>query len=293
MLKLLLILTLVLPAFAAPPELFQYPEERDYGEADRGLSPYRALSLYGSGKFSLTFDDGPDPALTPLLLDILRSHGTQATFFILTDKLNSEALPLIKRMLDEGHIVATHGPDHSRSTEQPELIWKGALQRSLQDLAGVYRAAGHRLEKIYYRFPYGAYGSYKARYPYHHMNALLSLSKELMGENCIQFAFWDVDTADWVPGMTPEEISQNVLSHFKGGTVVDFEAVRVNGRTVYRKKPFLLKNPPGGGIVLQHDIHRNSVKAVDLFLTRAKEIGMSFVPLDAVEEFRVLRDCSL
>jgi len=125
------------------------------------------------------------------------------------------------------------------------------------------------------------------------MNSLLALSKEMMGENCIQFAFWDVDTADWVPGMTPQEISQNILSHYEGGTVVDFEAVKVNGRTVYRKKPYQLKNPPGGGVVLQHDVHRNSVLAVDLFLKKARDLGLRLLPLDEVDEFRVLRNCSL
>lgn len=293
MIVLLLLSTFFLNAIAGPEEIWQYPEERSYSDSDRGLSPYRALSLYRSGSFTLTFDDGPDQELTPILLDTLKKYDTKATFFILTDKINAATFPIVKRMLDEGHIVASHGPDHSRSTEQPELVWKGALRRSLQDLSEVYATAGHRLEKIYYRFPYGAYGSFKNRYSYHHMNSLLALSQELMGENCIQFAFWDVDTADWVPGMTPQEISQNIVSHFEGGTVVDFEAVKVNGRTVYRKKPFHLKNPPGGGVVLQHDIHRSSVLAVDLFLKRAREIGIHVLPLDEVEEFRGLRDCSL
>jgi peptidoglycan-N-acetylglucosamine deacetylase len=293
MLILFLLGTVTFQAFGGVNEIWQYPEERIYTEADRGLSPYRASSLYQTGTFGLTFDDGPDPELTPLLLDTLKKHNTKATFFILTDKINEKTLPIVYRILEEGHILATHGPDHSRSTEQSELIWKGGLMRSLQDLSEVYKMAGQRFDKIFYRFPYGAYGSFKSRFPYHHMNSLLALSKELMGENCIQFAFWDVDTADWVPGMTPQEISQNIISHYEGGEVVDFEAVKVNGRTVYRKKPFVLRNPPGGGIILQHDIHRNSVLAVDLFLKRAKDLGIQILPLDEIEEFRVLRNCSL
>lgn len=284
---------LSLGAFGAAEEIWQYPEEREYSDSDRGLSPYRALSLYNSGSFTLTFDDGPDSELTPLLLDILKKHEVPATFFVLTEKINDKTFPLIKRMLDEGHLVATHGPDHTRSTNQSEILWKGSLRRSLQDLADIYRRAGHSLEKIYYRFPYGAYGSYRNPHAYHHMNSLLALSKELMGENCIQFAFWDVDTADWVPGMTPQEISQNVISHYEGGVAVGFEAVKVNGRTIYRKKPYQLKNPPGGGVVLQHDIHKNSVLAVDLYLKKARDLGLRILPLDEVDEFKVLRNCSL
>lgn len=288
----LLLSTMIFHVHAGAEQIWQYPEERKYTESDRGLSPYKARSLYQTGGFGLTFDDGPDLELTPLLLDILNKYSVKATFFILTDKVNDGTFPIVKRMLDDGHIVATHGPDHSRSTDQSELVWKGALRRSLQDLSEIYLRAGHRLEKIYYRFPYGAYGFTKESNPNHHMNSLLALSKELMGENCIQFAFWDIDTADWVLGMTPQEISQNIISHFEGGVVVDFEAIKVNGRTVYRKKPFVLKNPPGGGIVLQHDIHRSSVLAVDLFLKRAFDLGIKILALDEIEEFRVLRDCS-
>lgn len=280
-----------LRALALPAgEVFQYPEERTYTNADVGLRPYRATSIYRTNTFTLTFDDGPDINLTSRVLDILKNHGVKATFFVLTDHVNEQNFHLIKRMLDEGHLVGSHGPDHSRSTEQSELVWKGALRRSLQDLAGWYKKAGHELNNIFYRFPYGDYGK---RPDYHHMNALLSLSRELMGANCIQFAFWDVDTADWVPGITPKEISQNIIAHNDGGRATGFEMVMVNGKKTYRKKTYTVTDPPGGGVVLQHDVHAASVEATDHFLKAAKAKGLRMVRLDEVEEFRILRDCSL
>ena len=272
-------------------ELFQYPEERNYTNADRGWMQYYARSIYHTNTFSLTFDDGPDLIKTPQILDILKRHEVKATFFVLTSKVNAQTYPLIKRMLDEGHIVGSHGPDHKRSVDQTEIQWKADLKRSIKELASWHKLAGHDFTNIFYRFPYGAYGN---RADYHHMNTMRNLSKELMGDNCIQFAFWDVDTADWVPGMTAEEVSQNIIDHNQGGQIVDFEAVKgPDGKLTYRKKIYTLKEHPGGGIVLQHDVQEPSIKATDLFITYAKARGIKLVRLDEVEEYKVLRNCQL
>ncbi len=51
---------------------------------------FGGFGAYRKGKkptgIALTFDDGPDPAYTPQLLDILRSQRIQATFFVLGSK---------------------------------------------------------------------------------------------------------------------------------------------------------------------------------------------------------------
>ena len=43
----------------------------------------------GSGAVCLTFDDGPDPILTPRLLDILSTCGVRATFFVIGEKVRA------------------------------------------------------------------------------------------------------------------------------------------------------------------------------------------------------------
>jgi peptidoglycan/xylan/chitin deacetylase (PgdA/CDA1 family)/signal transduction histidine kinase len=66
----------------------------------------------------LTFDDGPDPLVTPRLLALLDAAQVRATFFVLVDA--AEAAPdLVRRMLDEGHEVGLHGADHRRLTSLP------------------------------------------------------------------------------------------------------------------------------------------------------------------------------
>jgi peptidoglycan/xylan/chitin deacetylase (PgdA/CDA1 family) len=267
-------------------ELDQYPEDRNYTASDRGLRPYRSLSLYKTGTFTLTFDDGPHPIRTPKILDILKVRNIKATFFVLTSKVNYETFPIIKRMLDEGHLVASHGPSHDRSGDLTLEEWKRQTKQSFIDLSKWYKLAGHEFNKFYYRFPFGDYGT---RNDYHHINALREVSQELMGDNCIHMAFWDVDTSDWVPGMTGKEISQNIISHNEGGTYIDFKKV---GST-YVKNPIQLKNPTAGGVILQHDIHEASVMGLDLFLEYADSRALRLPRIDEVEEFRITKNCTL
>lgn len=267
-------------------EWFQYPEERQYTSSDRGMMPYRALSLYKTGTFTLTFDDGPHPIRTAKILDVLKKHETKATFFVLTSKINEANAYLIKRMLDEGHLVGSHGVTHDRAASMNQAAWKAHIKKSFVDLAHWYNKAGHEMTKFYYRFPYGEYGT---RSDYHHINALRELSKELLGDNCIHMVFWDVDTADWVPGMTGAEVAGNIIAHNEGGTVIDFKKV---GNT-YVKVPYTLRNPPAGGVVLQHDIQESSVTGTDLFLQYAKARGVRVPRIDEVEEFLITKNCQL
>lgn len=272
-------------AFAGIEEILQYPEDRVYSPSDRGWMQYYARSLYNTNTFTLTFDDGPHATHTPKLLDVLKKHNVKATFFILTTKVSESSIPLLKRILDEGHILANHGPSHDNSNTLTEVQWKEQLRTSMKAMVSYHQRAGHEFTNIYYRYPYGAYAG---RSDYHHMNALQDVSKELFGENCIQFAFWDVDTVDWLAGMTSAEISQNIVAWNEGGKAIDFLR-KPDGTFV--KKSYIVKEPTAGGVVLNHDIHAVTPGAIDLFLTYAKQRGVKIVRLDEVEEFRVHRSC--
>ena len=61
----------------------------------------------------LTFDDGPNPAATPALLDTLSRHGVLATFFIIDKHLTEDTAPIVRRAFDDGHAVAVHS--HTRA----------------------------------------------------------------------------------------------------------------------------------------------------------------------------------
>jgi peptidoglycan/xylan/chitin deacetylase (PgdA/CDA1 family) len=119
------------------------------------------------------------------------------------------------------------------------------------------------------------------------MNVIQEISKELFGDNCIQFVFWDVDSVDWVPAMTPTDIFTTLKAHYTGGRYYDFKLV--NGK--YVKVPLNMVNPPKGGVVLQHDIHDRTLEAVRMFIKYAKAQGLQLVTLPETEEFTVLREC--
>jgi peptidoglycan/xylan/chitin deacetylase (PgdA/CDA1 family) len=77
------------------PNLVRLPQER----ARRGL-------------VALTFDDGPDPAVTPLLLDALDRHGATASFFCVGQKAAAQP-SILRDMVAAGHSVENHSDGHS------------------------------------------------------------------------------------------------------------------------------------------------------------------------------------
>ncbi|MGH8274280.1 MAG: polysaccharide deacetylase family protein [Gammaproteobacteria bacterium] len=62
---------------------------------------------------ALTFDDGPDPEVTPRVLDALARHGAHATFFVIGRAL-AEQPELARRIAAEGHTLGNHSWRHSR-----------------------------------------------------------------------------------------------------------------------------------------------------------------------------------
>lgn len=60
---------------------------------------------------ALTFDDGPHPAATPAILDILKRENVRATFFIVGERAEHHP-DIVRRMRDEGHVVGNHSQTH-------------------------------------------------------------------------------------------------------------------------------------------------------------------------------------
>lgn len=60
---------------------------------------------------ALTFDDGPHPAYTPALLDVLAHHGARATFFVIGRQVRAHP-ELAARIAREGHTLANHTDSH-------------------------------------------------------------------------------------------------------------------------------------------------------------------------------------
>ena len=85
-----------------------WPKSRSLGQNMLRL-PDAAVTR---NEISLTFDDGPDPDVTPQVLDILDAHQAKASFFVIGNK--AAAHPnLIREIVRRGHSVENHSCSHS------------------------------------------------------------------------------------------------------------------------------------------------------------------------------------
>jgi peptidoglycan/xylan/chitin deacetylase (PgdA/CDA1 family) len=126
------------------------PDTKDIARPKVGSVPY-GKSIYDckqAGTIALTFDDGPWD-YTEYLLDVLKEYDAKATFFVVgrnggKGAMNNESLPwpgLIRRMIDEGHQVASHTWSHQKLTEisadmfQRQIIFN---EIALADILGYF-----------------------------------------------------------------------------------------------------------------------------------------------------------
>jgi peptidoglycan/xylan/chitin deacetylase (PgdA/CDA1 family) len=151
-----------------------------------------------SGRIALTFDDGPDAAVTPLLLDLLRDRGVRGTFFLLTDRV-ATSTDLVRRMVAEGHEIALHADRHDRLTEIPVL----ELRRRLRAARGYLREISNEPVR-YFRPPYGAQ----------------SLLGYLVARSCgLDVVVWGPYAEDWLEG-SPEAVADRGLRDLDDGDVL-------------------------------------------------------------------------
>jgi peptidoglycan/xylan/chitin deacetylase (PgdA/CDA1 family) len=125
----------------------------------------------------MTFDDGPHPKLTPMLLDMMKERGIKGTFF-LVGKNVAEYPEIAQRIVAEGHEVANHSWAHPQLTK----LAPDALKKEIADTnAAIYQATG--IQTTLMRPPYGA------------INA--AITKRLNEEFGLTIALWSVDSLDW------------------------------------------------------------------------------------------------
>jgi peptidoglycan/xylan/chitin deacetylase (PgdA/CDA1 family) len=91
------------------------------------------------GEITLTFDDGPDPEVTPRVLDILAAHGCRATFFCIADRVRAHPA-LCREIARRGHGVENHSLAH-RSTF-PWLMLGGIRREIMGAQAVLIEATG-------------------------------------------------------------------------------------------------------------------------------------------------------
>jgi len=162
-------------------------------------------------QIALTFDDGPDLATTPSILDILHSYNIKATFFVVGARAEQHP-DLIKRIVSEGHTLGNHTYYHRDLTKlTPEQV----LEELWDTQAAIDQALGSHFQVTLFRPPCAAsYDIEPARLP--------SL-QEALREQKMYRVMWTVDSNDWALRDQPESIVTNLAqSTPEGGGVILF-----------------------------------------------------------------------
>lgn len=149
-------------------------------------------------RVALSFDDGPDPEVTPAVLDALARHGAHATFFVIGRAF--EAQPeLARRMVKEGHAIGNHSWQHS-----PWQNFRGARWHEQELDRGEQAVAAFTGGPVLYRPPIGLKSP--------------ELGRALWARGLTLVA-WSLHARDtWVHD--PKRIARRVLARVRGGDVV-------------------------------------------------------------------------
>jgi peptidoglycan/xylan/chitin deacetylase (PgdA/CDA1 family) len=85
---------------------------------------------------ALTFDDGPTTQFTGQVLDILARHDVPATFFLIGEQVRRHP-DLVRRIIDEGHLVANHTYDHYSAAVQSPSDVQRTVERGANAIASI------------------------------------------------------------------------------------------------------------------------------------------------------------
>ena len=97
------------------------PVGKDYEYSAKEIRKLSETSSYKGKKIAfLTFDDGPNHEITPGVLDVLKTKGAHATFFMVGKRIGPGTADIVKRVIDEGHAIATHSFSHDYDYLYPD-----------------------------------------------------------------------------------------------------------------------------------------------------------------------------
>jgi peptidoglycan-N-acetylglucosamine deacetylase len=157
----------------------------------------------GNKEVYLTFDDGPTPGVTDVVLDTLQRYQVKATFFVIGKNVQQHPA-LYQRILDEGHAVGNHTMRHLRG-------WQTPLHTYLKDV----QSAATLVQTNLFRPPYGRITRQQAK-------ALGSSYKLVM---------WSLLTKDYDPKASQSDIRMRIKKGlFPGAIVVFHDSIKAQPR---------------------------------------------------------------
>lgn len=159
---------------------------------------------------ALSFDDGPDPINTPLILEALERHEVKATFFVLGIKAERYPL-LIKEILSKGHEIGNHTYSHPDFHNQSNKFILNEIKKC-NDI--IYKLTG-QFPSLFR--PPGGFLSYSL--------------VELVKNEGLTVAYWTYqqDSRDWQEGKSATQISSHIEKHISPGQIIILHDGAPNG----------------------------------------------------------------
>ncbi len=183
-------------ALALTAVLMAYPVSALWESEEAGAEVKSEASSEIPPKVALTFDDGPSPEYTPLLLDGLRERNVKASFFVIGSNIEKEGgEEIIRRIYEEGHLIGNHTWHHvDLSDLSTEDAWK-----ELEMTDSLIKAVTGE-ETALVRPPFGEF-------------------PRSMEEPDKLYVKWTVDSRDWVTKDT-QEIVRKVVTDTEENDII-------------------------------------------------------------------------
>ncbi len=193
----------------------------------------------------LTFDDGPG-AYTQKLLDVLAKYNAKATFFVVNTGYKMDTL--LNNIVKGGHAIGMHSitHDYGKIYASEEAFFNDlyGMQKIIKDKTGVTTTL--------MRFPGGSSNAVSKKY----CPGIMTKLTKAVEDQGFQYFDWNVSSGDAGGAKTADEVFENVTTGI----------AKRNGKYA---------------VVLQHDIQKFSVEAVERILIWGIENGYSFQALNS------------
>lgn len=205
-----------------------------------------------ANKLALTFDDGPNPSITPKLLDLLAKHNARATFF-LVGKFVRDCPDLTKAIAAQGHLIGNHTDTH------PNLLFCGRREtrEELQRCSAAIQEATWAAPR-WFRPPFGV------RSPW-----LIEIAQQ----QGLRTAMWTHLPGDW--RVKPSQWLIERLSPIASAAQANLSNAQKGA-------------PATGAVICLHDGNyaqqngdrRHTLEALQHWLPRWRDLGREFVTMD-------------
>lgn len=170
----------------------------------------------------LTFDDGPTPEITNLVLDELKKYDAKATFFCIGKNIEKHP-EIFNKILKDEHSVGNHTQNHLNGWKYKKSVYlDNVLKCEHVILSAVEKYTSSKLKTLNSKLFRPPYGKVK--------NSQVKKIKK----SGYKIIMWDVLSADFDTSISKEKCLCNVLNNTKNGSIIVFhDSIKASGKVQF------------------------------------------------------------